>query len=176
MSTIVFDTFEAIPLSFSISLLLFLFLLSSSTTHPPLTLTHLCLNASSSRGICTVPSSPLLYSLSIALSFIPCFMKMGVKLVGDSKPIKPFTVEELAERLEAQKAFYDGVSIYLKQRGSQPLETSMFAHAKPSTRPAARFTGNYSRRPAPKPAAQSAGRFVKNQVCLYFSSIWISRT
>lgn len=101
---------------------------------------------------------------------------MGVKLVGDSKPIKPFTVEELAERLEAQKAFYDGVSIYLKQRGSQPLETSMFAHAKPSgrpdtrpaARPAGRNSGNYYGRPALKPATQSAGRFVNNQVCLYF--------
>lgn len=94
---------------------------------------------------------------------------MGIKLVGNSKPIMPFTVEELAERLNDQKAIYDGVSVYLKQRGSQPLDTSMFANAKPAGRlaghPAGFNTGNYSG----KPAAQSAGRSIKSQVCIQFS-------
>jgi hypothetical protein len=102
---------------------------------------------------------------------------MGVTLVGDSKPMMPLTASELAERHENQKALYDDVSLFLKQRGSKPLETSMFANAKPvgrtTGRPAGRVTRNYGRNysgnTAGKPAAQPAGRFVNNQVCIQLS-------
>ncbi len=38
----------------------------------------------------------------------------------------------MVQLLEEQKTFYDGVSTFLAQRGSQPLSTSAYASAKPS--------------------------------------------
>ncbi|KAF3403648.1 hypothetical protein F1880_009622 [Penicillium rolfsii] len=96
---------------------------------------------------------------------------MGVALVGNSKPIVPLTLEELSRRLEDQKAIYAGVSVYLKHRGSQPLETSMFANAKSAGHSARHstghsagsYSGNYSGKPAAWPVAQSAGSSVQTE-------------
>lgn len=46
----------------------------------------------------------------------------------------PVDAVVMAPLLEEQKNFYDGVSTFLAQRGSQPLSTSVYAGAKPSGR------------------------------------------
>lgn len=57
-----------------------------------------------------------------------------VTVVGNSTALLPLNEQELAERFNDQKAIYDGVSLFLAQRGSQPLDVSMFATGKPSGR------------------------------------------
>lgn len=55
-----------------------------------------------------------------------------VNVIGNATAMMPVDSVVMAQLLEEQKTFYDGVSTFLVQRGSQPLSTSAYASAKPS--------------------------------------------
>lgn len=57
-----------------------------------------------------------------------------VNIVGNATAMMPVNDEVVAHLHEEQQNFYDGVSTFLAQRGSQPLSTSIHASAKPSGR------------------------------------------
>ena len=54
-----------------------------------------------------------------------------VNVVGNATAMMPVDAEVVAHLHEEQQNFYDGVSTFLVQRGSQPLSTSIYASAKP---------------------------------------------
>lgn len=55
-----------------------------------------------------------------------------VNVIGNATAMMPVDAVVMAQLLEEQKTFYDGVSTFLAQRDSQPLSTSVYASAKPS--------------------------------------------